>query len=88
MHGVSVHRYYRRRQLDRAWRLLADDRVTIGCVAVRAGFTDQSHMTRAFVREVGDTPGAVRRRMLTGEKDARHWYRSAPVVAASASASH
>jgi len=29
--------------------------------AVAAGFADQSHMTRAFVRHFGYTPGAWRR---------------------------
>ncbi len=42
-------------------RLLAKGDVPLGEIADAAGFSDQSHMTRAFSRVVGVAPGAYRR---------------------------
>lgn len=78
--GVSVDWYRRRRQIDRAWTLLADAAHSLSDVAATSGFSDQSHMTRVFVREVGETPARLRRRMLAMES-ARHWFRTVPVTA-------
>ena len=48
----------------RAMEMLADQGQTLSDVAVAAGFYDQSHMSRAFSRLTGKTPG--RYRMLMG----------------------
>ena len=79
-HGVSIHRYYRRRQIDRAWRLLADPERPLSAVAADAGFADQSHLTRVLSRELGATPAQLRRRMLGGG-DGAHWFRAEPLRA-------
>jgi AraC-like DNA-binding protein len=54
--GTTPHAYLIQRRVRLARRLLAS-----GCssadAAIRAGFADQSHMTRAFVRQFGITPG-------------------------------
>lgn len=71
MHGVSVHRYYRRRQIDRAWVLLAGTARSLGAIADAVGFADQSHMTRAFAREVGMSPARVRSRLR--DNTLRNW---------------
>jgi AraC-like DNA-binding protein len=36
------------------------DGQTLAQAAIQAGFADQSHMTRAFVRQLGITPGRYR----------------------------
>jgi AraC-like DNA-binding protein len=79
-YGVSIDWYRRRRQIDRAWSLLADPERKLSDVAATSGFADQSHMTRVFVREVGETPARLRRQML-GLTTARHWFRAVPVTA-------
>lgn len=75
-YGIPVHRYYRRRQIDRAWSLLATSELPLGAVAAASGFTDQSHMTRVFVRESKSTPARIQARMRAGDEDALHWYRA------------
>ena len=59
-HGCSVGQYARRLRLDRACRLLATTRATLGEIAVDSGFYDQSHMTREFRRALRTTPARYR----------------------------
>jgi AraC-like DNA-binding protein len=54
--GVTPHAYLVQRRVCLARRLLAVGQ-TPAQAAVQAGFADQSHMTRAFVRQFGITPG-------------------------------
>ncbi len=54
--GIAPHQYLTARRLDRARRLLLDGQAP-GEVAAATGFYDQSHLTRAFKRLVGTTPG-------------------------------
>jgi AraC-like DNA-binding protein len=78
--GVSIDWYRRRRQIDRAWTLLADPARKLSDIAATSGFADQSHMTRVFVREIGETPARLRQQMLH-VASARHWFRTVPVTA-------
>ena len=57
--GVTPHAYLVQRRVRRARQLLADGQ-TPAQAAIQAGFADQSHMTRAFVRQLGVTPGRYR----------------------------
>jgi AraC family transcriptional regulator len=59
-HGCSVGEYVRRRRLQYARRKLADPALSLAQIAVDAGFADQSHLTRAFRRFTGMTPGQYR----------------------------
>jgi AraC family transcriptional regulator len=58
---LSVHAYVVRQRVERAQRLLESD-LPLAEIATRTGFTDQSHMARWVRRELGTTPGALRRR--------------------------
>jgi AraC-like DNA-binding protein len=58
--GVPVTRYARQLRLREARRLLAEDLPLAG-IAARAGFADQSHLTRSMHAAWGVTPGALRR---------------------------
>ena len=51
-------------RIDRAKDLLLNSRLPIDEIAHNCGFADQSHFTRAFLRAIGDTPGAWRRARL------------------------
>ncbi len=53
--GLPPHRYLVGRRVERARRLLLDGRRPAD-VAAEAGFHDQSHLHRHFVRHVGVTP--------------------------------
>ncbi|MES2177014.1 MAG: AraC family transcriptional regulator [Gemmatimonadota bacterium] len=76
-HAVSIHRYYRRRQVDRAWDMFTSSTNSLGVIANDCGFADQSHMTRTFVRETGETPSRLRARMADGLH--RNWFLAAPL---------
>lgn len=63
--GVSPSRYLVLRRLDRARRHIAAG-APLADAALAAGFSDQSHMTRHFVRSFGLTPGRWRRAIAGG----------------------
>jgi AraC-like DNA-binding protein len=54
--GATPHAYIIQRRVRLARQLLLAGE-TIAAAAQRAGFADQSHLTRAFVRQFGVTPG-------------------------------
>ena len=56
--GESPMEYLRRVRIQYSLRLLLRRDATIGQVAARLGFADQSHFTRIFVRLIGMPPGA------------------------------
>ena len=61
--GVSLGHYIRTLRLDWAASRLRhseDPQETLARIALRAGFSDQSHFTRAFRKHVGVTPGQYR----------------------------
>jgi AraC family transcriptional regulator len=58
--GEGLGEALRRRRVAAAAILLENADAPLADVAVQAGFCDQSHMNRAFVRLIGRTPGAVR----------------------------
>ena len=63
--GVSPARYIIKRRVERAKTLLRLTDQPLSWVAQEAGFTDQSHLTTEFRRQIGVTPGRFRA-ALTG----------------------
>ena len=59
--GSTVGDYVRRLRVRRACELLTGTLLPVTEVAMRAGFFDQSHMTRVMKRFLGLTPAALRR---------------------------
>lgn len=57
MTGLPPHAYQRQCRLHLARRLIRD-RKSLAEAALEAGFADQSHMNRLFVKTYGMTPGA------------------------------
>ncbi len=57
--GATPHAYLVQQRVRLARRHLAAG-LPIAEAALRAGFADQSHLTRAFVRQLGVTPGRYR----------------------------
>ena len=59
--GLPPHQYVITRRVDRAKELLqAGPDLSLGQVAARAGFSDQSQFSHHFKRLVGVTPGRFR----------------------------
>ncbi len=57
--GMPPHAYHLHLRVRRAQRLLRAGR-PVASVALDCGFADQSHLTRAFKRQIGLTPGRFR----------------------------
>lgn len=59
--GCSVGEFLRTRRVERAADLLRRCGLSLAEVALRSGFSDQSHLTRLFKRTTGMTPAAYRK---------------------------
>ncbi len=57
--GMTPHAYQRQARIREAVRLIRRGDA-LAEVAAAAGFADQAHLTRAFYRRIGVTPGAFR----------------------------
>ena len=58
--GTAPRRYVIQRRFERAKALLRRTRLPLALIAQEVGFTDQSHLTSIFRREMGVTPGRYR----------------------------
>ena len=61
-HGCSVGESLRQRRLEFAVRQLRSSAMSLAEIAVAAGFADQSQFSKAFKRQFGCTPGALRKK--------------------------
>jgi AraC family transcriptional regulator len=59
--GRPPHRWLLERRVETAQGLLLNSQMSLREIATACGFSDQSHLTRAFARMVGKSPGAWRR---------------------------
>jgi AraC-like DNA-binding protein len=59
--GVPPHQWLTMRRIERAKRLLMEGDLHLAQIALHCGFVDQSHLTRAFKRCEGCSPGKWRR---------------------------
>jgi AraC family transcriptional regulator len=59
--GVTPMQWLVGQRIDRAKHLLLNSVLSIEEIAHRCGFADQSHFTRAFLKAIGNAPGAWRR---------------------------
>lgn len=60
--GMAPYQWLLQRRVERACELLQDRDLTIAEIAAACGFSDQSHLSRAFVRARGEPPATWRRR--------------------------
>lgn len=58
--GMPVHQYIIRQRVKCAVQLIAQDRLPLSDIAIQAGFSNQSHMSRLTRRLIGATPGQIR----------------------------
>ncbi len=59
--GLAPMSYVRRWRIQAACRMLADPGLTIDEIAFKSGYADTNAFSRAFKREIGDSPGAYKR---------------------------
>jgi AraC family transcriptional regulator len=59
--GVAPHKWLTEQRVELSKEKLRDDGLSLSDVAAECGFSDQSHLTRAFKQTVGVSPGAWRR---------------------------
>jgi AraC-like DNA-binding protein len=67
--GCTPHQWLQRKRVDQARSLLRYTAEPISEIALKCGFSDQSHLTRVFVGLAGTTPAVWRR--LTSTKTVR-----------------
>jgi AraC family transcriptional regulator len=58
--GLTPHQYVLRQRVERALTLLKETTLPVSEIALRAGFADQSHLTRMLRQHRGVTPRQVR----------------------------
>ncbi|WP_426191490.1 GlxA family transcriptional regulator [Massilia sp. DWR3-1-1] len=63
--GMSAQEFIETSRFERATHLLADLALPLKTVAVRAGFSDEAHMRRVFLKKLGIAPKAYRERFAT-----------------------
>lgn len=61
--GHSVRKEINRQRAEYIARLLTDTSQSISRIAWKLGYADDAHLVRFFQREMGQTPGAYRRRL-------------------------
>jgi len=70
--GTSPHMYIVRLRLAKAQQMMLATDEPLSQIALACGLADQSHLTKLFRSELGETPGAWRRRNLSdAEAEAR-----------------
>lgn len=67
--GLSPHQFQLQNRVRKAQRLLREP-FSLAEIALRAGFCDQSHLTRCFEKIVGLPPGAYRRSVVVCKRHA------------------
>ena len=58
--GVPPHTYLLKRRVDHARSLLPNTNMPLAEIALAAGFSNQSHLTCRFRKQIGMTPGTYR----------------------------
>ncbi len=62
--GDTPHGYIMRKRIDRSRRLMVSTEHGLAEIAAACGLTDQAHLSRLFLRFVGQSPAAWRRDQL------------------------
>ena len=62
--GMAPHKWHINQRISRSKQLLVDRNKSIAEIALDTGFSEQSHFTRTFHKEVGLSPAAWRRAQM------------------------
>jgi AraC-like DNA-binding protein len=63
--GLAPHQWLLARRVEHARDLIREGDLPLSEIALSAGFSDQSHLTRVFSQQMGVSPGAWRRTLAT-----------------------
>ena len=66
--GISLHEYFKRRQIHRAKRLLRNADLSLNAVAYQCAFVTRATFFRVFRQRTGLTPAEYRRRLQQHER--------------------
>jgi AraC family transcriptional regulator len=61
VHGCTLGDYVRKLRIEYACRCLTNPETPLAEIALAAGFSDQSHFSRTFKRQMGVPPGEFRK---------------------------
>jgi AraC-like DNA-binding protein len=61
--GMSPQRYILQRQLEKAQLMLTDHELDINTIAMKTGFADRYHFSKAFKAFFGTSPAAMRKKL-------------------------
>ena len=67
--NLSFGEYIRKLRIEKAMHLMDTTNYPLTDIAYLTGFSDQSHFTRIFKKQVGQTPTIYRKNKLKGKKD-------------------
>jgi AraC family transcriptional regulator len=65
--GLTVHGYLKRLRVRHGLERVCEPRIQISRVAMDLGFAHHSHFTSSFREEFGETPGGIRRQIISSE---------------------
>lgn len=69
--GTTIHKFRLQQQVYNARTLLASTKLPMAQIAIDCGFTDESHLVRAFRKEHGTTPGTFRKKYTADHRSAK-----------------
>ena len=69
--NLSFGEYIRKLRIEKAMNLMDTTSYPLTDIAYLTGFSDQSHFTRIFKKQVGQTPTIYRKNKLKGKKDTK-----------------
>ena len=69
--NLSFGEYIRKLRIEKAMNLMDTTSYPLTEIAYLTGFSDQSHFTRIFKKQVGQTPTIYRKNKLKGKKDTK-----------------
>jgi transcriptional regulator GlxA family with amidase domain len=58
--GLAPHQWLIRARIEQAQKLMIETSGPLADIALRVGFSDQTHLPRSFSKMVGTSPGAWR----------------------------
>ncbi|QHV94031.1 chromate resistance protein ChrB domain-containing protein [Spirosoma endbachense] len=69
--NLSFGEYIRKLRIEKSLQLLESTAYTLSEIAYLTGFSDQSHFTRIFKKQIGKNPSEYRKRWLKGKADTK-----------------
>jgi AraC family transcriptional regulator len=70
--GMTPHAYVLKERVERARRLLSRSDVSCAEIAYSCGFSSQAHMSAAFRKDLGRTPGEYRQEVVGARERSSH----------------